>query len=342
MGAPSDSRLFGAPAAAAPGVDAQVSGAQAAAAPARLAERVEWPTVALAAAIHLGWAAALLAGGLDLVPLWTWAPAAAWCVAWQASLQHEVIHGHPTPNAAVNRWIAGPPLALWLSYERYRCSHLLHHVDERLTDPLDDPESYYVTAAEWERAGWVRRAALRALNTLAGRLVAGPPWIVGRFAVAEARAIRRGDRRRLRDWSRHAAAAVAVAVVVEVALGVPLWLYALVVVWPATSLMLLRSFAEHRPAAEPAHRSVIVESRGPLAWLYLSNNLHALHHERPGLPWFVLPKIYRSNREAVLARNGGYRLAGYAEVARRWMLTPRDHPRHPGWSGCGLNRLPPA
>jgi len=46
----------------------------------------------------------------------------------------------------------------------------------------------------------------------------------------------------------------------------------------------------------------------------------------------VLPKIYRANREAVLTRNGGYRLAGYAEVARRWLLTPRDHPRHPGWS----------
>ena len=69
-----------------------------------------------------------------------------------------------------------------------------------------------------------------------------------------------------------------------------------------------------------------------MAWLYLSNNLHALHHERPGLPWFVLPKIYRANREAVLARNGGYRLSGYAEVARRWLVASRDHPRHPGWT----------
>ena len=298
----------------------------------RLAERVEWPTVALSAALHLAWAAALLAGGLDLAPIWAWAPVAAWCVAWQASLQHEVIHGHPTPNATLNRWIAGPPLALWLSYARYRATHLQHHVDERLTDPLDDPESFYVSEQEWLRAGPLRRAALRALNTLAGRLVLGPLWTVGRFAAAEAVAIRRGDRQRLRVWAGHGAAAVAVAVVVDAVLGVPLWLYLLAVVWPATSLMLLRSFAEHRPAAEPAHRSAIVESRGPLAWLFLSNNLHALHHERPGLPWFVLPKIYRANREAVLARNGGYRLAGYGEIARRWLLTPRDHPRHPGWN----------
>jgi fatty acid desaturase len=256
---------------------------------------------------------------------------AAWCVAWQASLQHEVMHGHPTPSVAFNRWVAGPPLALWLPYDRYRATHLLHHVDERLTDPLDDPESFYVTTDAWDRAGPVRRGALRVLNTLAGRLLLGPPWIVAGFLAAEWRRARRGDAGVRHAWSGHALLAAAVAVLIGVVLGIPLWLYVLAVVWPATALMLLRSFAEHRPAVDPAHRSAIVESRGPLAWLFLSNNLHALHHERPGLPWFVLPKIYRANREAVLDRNGGYRLVGYREVARRWMLSPRDHPRHPGW-----------
>lgn len=302
----------------------------AAVSPPRLAERVEWPTVILAGSIYAAWAAAMAAAGLGLAPIWVWAPVVAWCVAWQTSLQHEVIHGHPTPSAGLNRWIAGPPLTLWLSYSRYRALHLRHHVDERLTDPLDDPESFYVTEEAWRRAGRLRRAWLWSLNTLAGRLVLGPVWTVARFAASEAAAIRRGVRGRAGAWLRHALQAGAIAVLVDVALGVPVWLYVLAVVWPATSLMLLRSFAEHRPAADPAHRSAIVESRGPLAWLFLSNNLHALHHERPGLPWFVLPKIYRANREAVLARNAGYRLAGYAEVARRWLLTPRDHPRHPG------------
>jgi len=298
----------------------------------RLAARVEWQTVALAVVIYAGWLAAVLAGGLALLPAWAWAPLAAWCVAWQASLQHEVLHGHPTPNAALNRWIAGPPLVLWLPYERYRATHLQHHADERLTDPLDDPESFYVTAEAWERAGRLHRLALRVLNTLAGRLLLGPPWVAARFVLAETRRIRRGDRILGRVWGRHGLQAFAVLAVLQGVLGVPAWLYMLAVVWPATSLMLLRSFAEHRPAADPAHRSAIVESRGPLAWLFLSNNLHALHHERPGLPWFVLPKIYGANRDAVLARNGGYRLTGYREVARRWLLTPRDHPRHPGWT----------
>lgn len=298
----------------------------------RLADRVEWQTVGLAAAIYGGWAAAMLAGGLDLLPLWAWAPLAAWCVAWQGSLQHEIIHGHPTPSAALNRWIAGPPLALWLCYARYRATHLLHHQDHRLTDPLDDPESFYVTEDRWRRAGPLGRVLLQVLNTLAGRLVLGPPWVIMQMLAIEARAIRGGDPHRAAAWARHGVAAVAVATVIDLGLGVPPWLYLLAVVWPATALMLLRSFAEHRPAADVAHRSAIVESRGPLAWLFLSNNLHALHHERPGLPWFVLPKIYCANRDAVLARNGGYRLAGYAEVARRWLLSPRDHPRHPGWT----------
>ncbi|MEQ8815217.1 MAG: fatty acid desaturase [Thalassobaculum sp.] len=298
----------------------------------RLAARVEWRTVALAAGIYGGWLAAVLAGGLELVPVWAWAPLAAWCVAWQASLQHEVLHGHPTPNAALNRWIAGPPLALWLPYERYRATHLQHHVDERLTDPLDDPESFYVTADAWDRAGPLHRAMLYALNTLAGRLLLGPPWVVARFLLTEARGIRRGDRALRRAWGRHLLQAAAVVALLQGLLGLPVWLYVLAVAWPGTALMLLRSFAEHRTAGDPAHRSAIVESRGPLAWLFLSNNLHALHHERPGLPWFVLAKIYDANRDAVLTRNGGYRLDGYREVARRWLLTPRDHPRHPGWT----------
>ncbi len=297
---------------------------------ARLTDRVEWQTVALAGAIYAGWAAAVVAGGRSAVPLWLWAPLAAWCVAWQASLQHEVIHGHPTPSAGLNRWIAGPPLTLWLSYERYRETHMQHHVDERLTDPLEDPESFYVSGRTWDRIGPLHRGLLVALNTLAGRLILGPLWTVGRFAISEIRRLRRRGGRSGGPWVRHAVQAAAVAALVDGVAGGPIWLYLVAVVWPATSLMLLRSFAEHRPAELPAHRSAIVESRGPLAWLYLSNNLHALHHERPGLAWYVLAKIYRANRDAVLERNGGFRLSGYREVARRWLWAPRDHPRHPG------------
>ena len=45
-----------------------------------------------------------------------------------------------------------------------------HHVDERLTDPYEDPESWYVGADDWERSGPVPRALLRANATLLGRV----------------------------------------------------------------------------------------------------------------------------------------------------------------------------
>ena len=35
------------------------------------------------------------------------------------------------------------PIGLVWPYRRFKSIHLRHHADERLTDPLDDPESYY-------------------------------------------------------------------------------------------------------------------------------------------------------------------------------------------------------
>ncbi len=77
------------------------------------------------------------------IPIWLLVPLAAWLIAWQGSLQHEVMHGHPTRNRRINDAIGWPPLSLWLPYPIYRVSHLRHHRDEYLTDPIEDPESTY-------------------------------------------------------------------------------------------------------------------------------------------------------------------------------------------------------
>ena len=58
---------------------------------------------------------------------------------------------------------------MWLPFELYRQEHLQHHQDERLTDPLDDPETYYWTPAALQRLNPVLRASLRVQQTLAGR-----------------------------------------------------------------------------------------------------------------------------------------------------------------------------
>ena len=43
------------------------------------------------------------------------------------------------------------PLGLFYPFRRFKGLHLTHHNDERLTDPYDDPESYYRSAMDWER-----------------------------------------------------------------------------------------------------------------------------------------------------------------------------------------------
>ena len=81
--------------------------------------------------------------------------AGAWIIAWQMNLQHEIIHGHPTPSRAVNDAIGLWPLSLWLP-AGYCLTHLRHHQDANLTDPFEDPESYYWTTAGWRDLGPVR------------------------------------------------------------------------------------------------------------------------------------------------------------------------------------------
>ncbi len=293
----------------------------------RAPSAVEWPTLGLALLIYGCFG--LLTYYHAVIPLWLLVPLGAYVVTWQTSLQHEVVHGHPTPWPAVNLTLAGLPLTLWLPLLTYRHLHLAHHTDHRLTDPLEDPESYYVTKEVWDRMRPWQRRARSALNTLAGRLLLGPFLTVPGFLAQQATACWRGDRRARRVWLWHLAGMLPLLGWLLLVCRMPFWTYALVFALPGTSLMMLRSFAEHQARHEIGHRTAIVEAELPFALLFLNNNLHAVHHARPGQPWYRLPAIYRREREAVLARNGGYLLEGYAEVARRYLLTPKEPPVHP-------------
>ncbi|HEU5060221.1 MAG TPA: fatty acid desaturase [Kofleriaceae bacterium] len=288
---------------------------------------IEIPTLALAAAIHAGWLA--LTWSWAALPAWLWLPAATWLLAWHNSLQHEAVHGHPTGRPALDAVIAGIPLGLWLPFPIYRTSHLAHHGTAFLTDPFDDPESYYVDRDRWTRMSRGQRAVLLAMQTVAGRLLLGPPVVVLRFAAAEARQLAQGDLGRLRIWAVHALGCAAVLTWVVGVCGIPAWVYLLGFVYPGLSLTLLRSFIEHRPAAEQVARSALVEAGPVLSLLYLNNNLHALHHAAPTIAWYQLPSIYRETRAALLRRNGGFRYAGYLEVLCRFALRPKDSPVAP-------------
>ena len=102
---------------------------------------VEWPTVGLLIGCYASWGAT----GLLIWPSYplTALVVLGFVVALQSSLQHEVLHGHPTRNALVNEAFVFLPIGLAWPYRRFRTLHLRHHADERLTDPFDDPESYY-------------------------------------------------------------------------------------------------------------------------------------------------------------------------------------------------------
>ena len=288
---------------------------------------VEWPTAALAAAIYGSWFAATFFH--DRLPIWILLPIAAWTVAWQMSLQHETIHGHPTGKRWINTLIGAWPLALWLPYEDYRRTHLTHHRDERLTDPLDDPESFYWRPEDWEALGRFGRGLVRAQSTLLGRLLIGPAWAAGRVWGGKLGLIAGGHRRGPDGVVVHI---LEVLLVLAWVLGVckmPLAKYVFCFAYAGTSLAMVRSFAEHRAESLVERRTAIVERSWVLGPLFLFNNLHLAHHLRPTIPWYALPRWYATNREALIERNGGLLYVTYFDVLRRYFLRPHDQELHP-------------
>jgi fatty acid desaturase len=291
------------------------------------APAVELPTLALIMLIHgamlaLTWFHASL-------PLWLWLALAAWFSAWWGSAQHEMLHGHPTRSRAFNTALATPPYWLWLPFERYRQTHLAHHNDDRLTDPLDDPESRYVTPEAWAKRGALMRTVIASQGTLLGRLTLGPVLAPAQFLVAEARALWAGDRRLAGIWGWHV---VWTGLWLTWVIGVcrmPLWHYLLGVTYAGIALALVRSFCEHRAHIDVTRRTAIVEQSRVFGLLFLHNNLHAAHHRWPTVPWYRLPALYRERRAELIAGNGGLIYRGYGDIFRRYFMRPHHTPIHP-------------
>lgn len=287
----------------------------------------EWPTWLLWLGVQLAWFGVLLASPwlglwpstLLLVPLVT---------LWM-SVQHELLHGHPTRLAWLNKLLGYAPYALWYPYTLYRDSHLAHHRDEDLTLPGVDPESRYLREVDWRR----RPALLRALHwldkTVLGRLLVGAPLALAGMVAGEARRLLRGERQAWVMWGCHGLLCVALLAFVQRYSVLSATHYVVWVSVPALSVAMLRSFYEHRPAADRDQRSVLNEAAWPWRWLFLNLNLHLVHHDLPGLPWYLLPGVYRARRDEWLVRSGGFRVAGYGELLRRHGLKPVDSPIHP-------------
>ena len=291
-------------------------------------KRVEWPTLALM---------------LFCYGVWAFATSWLWGVFWPAalvltmftitlfsSLQHEVLHGHPFKSGWLNEALVFPGLTVWVPYLRFRDSHLAHHTDPILTDPYDDPESNYLDPMVWDKLPAVARLILRFNNTLFGRLVVGPAVSQRAFMLDDWRAIRAGDRAVLMGWVWHIPAVALVILWLVTVATMPVWAY-LIAAYFGFSILKIRTFLEHRAHDRASGRTVVIEDRGLLAWIFLNNNYHVVHHMHPCAAWYELPKLFAGNRDHYLKRNDGYYYRSYAQVFRAYFFRAKDPVAHPLW-----------
>lgn len=289
--------------------------------------RTEWPTWLLLIGVYAAWPALMLLSprlgvwpttGL-MIPL---------TVLW-LSLQHELLHGHPTRRPWVNKVLGYAPFAVWYPYTLYRDTHLQHHRDEDLTVPGRDPESRYLSQSSWQRTGAVMRLLHWLDKTPSGRLVFGVPLALGGLIAGESARLLRGERKAWAMWTTHGVFLVLMFLFIERYSALSSLRYLLLISVPALAISMVRSYYEHRPAEHSHQRTVINEASWPWCWLFLNLNLHLVHHDLPGLAWYYLPRVYEDRRAQWLARSGGFLVPGYVELFRRHSFNPIDSPQHP-------------
>lgn len=292
----------------------------------RLLPDWDWPTLALMLGVMLVWSLALLLpAGWEVLALVLLMLA----LTLHSSLSHELLHGHPfgheRAETALGLWQPG----LFVPYLRFKRTHLAHHRDANLTDPYDDPESNYLDPVVWNGLPrWVR-GVLRVNNTLAGRIVMGPLIGMTAFVRSDIKAAWAGEHGVVRDWIAHIPAVVLTLWAVS-ASALSVWIY-LLACYGALSLLRIRTFLEHQAHDRVSGRTVIIEDRGPLGFLFLNNNLHVVHHMHPTVAWYRLWPLYLSQRERFVTRNHGYVFASYSEVFRRYFWRGKDAVAHPLW-----------
>jgi fatty acid desaturase len=290
--------------------------------------RAEWPTLVMLALCYGLWIFGTLWAGQFSVVLAVGLIALS--AALHGSLTHEIVHGHPFRSCFWNAVLVFPALTITVPYLRFKDTHLAHHRESCLTDPYDDPESNYWDPAVWAQLPAWGRGLLRVNNTLIGRVLLGPAIGNWAFMRGDLRLIRDGDRRVLFSWLLHIPAVLLVIWWLWALAEIPLWAFVLGT-YLAHGLLKIRTFLEHRAHEEACARTVIIEDRGPLAWLFLNNNLHVVHHMHGQVPWYELPALYRADRARYLTRNQGYVYRSYAEVIWRYFRKTKDPVPHPLW-----------
>lgn len=302
---------------------------------ARLCNAYEIPTWFVVLGVYGAWFT--LTYYFHAIPLLAMAVLAPLVIAWHGSLRHEATHHHPI-NRNVATVVGYPPLGLLDPFVLYREAHQRHHRNEHLTDPYEDPESYFFRAEDWEQKSAFMQKLWLFNQTFAGRMVIGPALIYGRYFAIEIKAMLRGDRGRMRIWGEHVLLVAAVMYYVTQVCGIPAWQYLLLFVYPGASVGMIRSFYEHRYDAEPLGRCVVVEKSPFFQLLFLNNNFHAVHHEKPHLPWYMLDEQYAAQKAHYREANRDFVVESYGKLMREYLFTPVFHPVHPR---DDTSRIPP-
>lgn len=287
---------------------------------------VEWPTLFVAVVSYVGVVGTVLFANVISVPIAVAILALA--LALQSSLQHEVLHGHPFHSRKLSDLLAFPAVGLFIPFERFRDTHLAHHFDPKLTDPYDDPESYYLDPGVWQELPRVVRWGLWFNNTLLGRVTIGPLIGTLLFYAGDVAKIASGDKVVMRAYVLHLIGMMPVLWFVTAFGTLPMLFYVLSA-YLALSILKIRTYLEHRAHETVPGRTVIIEDRGLLSFLFLNNNLHAVHHAHPGLAWFQLPAFYRAHRSEFLEENRSYLYGSYGEIFKKHLLNAKEPVSHP-------------
>jgi fatty acid desaturase len=292
--------------------------------------RLEMPTWVLMVTVYSGWFAVVYFW--QTLGAWIATPLLVLFTTWYMSLQHELIHGHPTRKAWLNQLFGTLPLAVWYPYGLYRDSHLHHHRNDHLTLPEDDPEGYYFTRARWERFPAWFVAVIKLRNTLPGRMIVGPLLDIYATLSGALFALFKGEIKTIAMWVIHIAM-LAVLLYWMSLRGLSPVYFVIAVSYPALSLTKLRSFFEHRAHEAPEARSTLNEAGFGWRLLFLNLNYHLVHHDLPGLPWYALRKVYLAEREAYIQRSEGFLVEGYSQWLNEHAVKPihvEIHPLAPG------------
>lgn len=296
---------------------------------------LEWQTISLVGVCYAVWLSATLS--FEYISTnWGLLPASlvlffivAIASAFHTSIQHEVVHGHPTPWPLINEAMIFPSLIFVYPYRRYRDLHLKHHIDANLTDPYEDPESYYWPECDQQKINPAMKFLLGLNNTFIGRMILGAPLGLVGFYRTEFVRLRKGETGVRKAWVLHILGCLPVFFWITMVCGIPFWLYALVVIYPGVSWILIRSFAEHQAAVSVGGRTAIVEAHPFFALLFLNNNLHMVHHAHPKAPWYDLPAMYEDRKQHYLAANDSYLFKGYWSVIRQFAVHKKQPVFHP-------------